>query len=283
MQNVMYHFTDQIAVHIRYLEGDLVPTKPDTIPVFDDSSSFKLTLGSAEISLRTDDLASALNHYVFAAPDAPLKEIEITTTGSTLKIKGRLHSRGDLPFETEGTLAATPEGEVRIHADKVKAAHVPVKRLLDLLDVRISDLINTKKVTGLRADGNDLLLNPGQVFPPPLIQGKITAVRIEGNRIVQVFGKAAAPSEGRSGGNFMAYRGAQLKFGKLTMEDTDLVLMDMDPKDPFDFFLAHYKEQLVAGYTKTTPDFGLRVFMRDFDKLHQPDSHRNPQSRPHSR
>ena len=65
----------------------------------------------------------------------------------------------------------------------------------------------------------------------------------------------------------MAYRGAQLRFGKLTMSDTDLVLIDMDPQDPFDFLFEHYKEQLVAGYTKTTPDFGLCVFMRDFNKV----------------
>jgi hypothetical protein len=34
--------------------------------------------------------------------------------------------------------------------------------------------------------------------------------------------------------------------------------------DPFDFYLDHYKQQLVAGYTKETPSFGLRVFMHDF-------------------
>jgi hypothetical protein len=51
------------------------------------------------------------------------------------------------------------------------------------------------------------------------------------------------------------------------MDDTDLVLLDLDPRDPFDFYLAHYKDELVAGYTKTTPAFGLRVFMRDYNKL----------------
>lgn len=264
----MYHFTDQVAVHIRYLEGDLLPTRLGAIPVFDDSSSFKLNLSSAEISLRIDNLANALNQYVFPAPDAPIKKIEITTNGSTLKIKGRLHSAGDVPFETEGALALTHEGEIRIHAEKVKAGHLPVKGLLDLLGVKISDLIKTRKVTGIRAEENDLVLNPEQVFPPPLIEGKLTEVHIEGNRIVQRFGKAGRPSQPRAGGNFMAYRGGELKFGKLTMDDTDLVLIDMDPNDPFDFYLAHYKEQLVAGYTKTTPDFGLRVFMPDFDKLH---------------
>jgi hypothetical protein len=67
----------------------------------------------------------------------------------------------------------------------------------------------------------------------------------------------------------MAYRGNRLQFGKLMMNDTDMLLIDPDPSDPFDFYLDHYKEQLVAGYTKTTPVFGLQVFMVDYNKLHR--------------
>ena len=67
----------------------------------------------------------------------------------------------------------------------------------------------------------------------------------------------------------MAYRGNRLQFGKLLMTDTDMVLIDPDPRDPFDFYLDHYKDQLVAGYSKTTPSFGLRVYMVDFNKLKQ--------------
>jgi hypothetical protein len=65
----------------------------------------------------------------------------------------------------------------------------------------------------------------------------------------------------------MAYRGNQLRFGKLTMSGADLTLVDMDPNDPFDFYLDHYLQQLEAGYTKITANFGLRVSMKDFDKL----------------
>ena len=50
----------------------------------------------------------------------------------------------------------------------------------------------------------------------------------------------------------------------------------MDPKDPFDFYLDHYRDQLVAGYTKITPAFGLRVFMRDFYKLRRSPSTKTP-------
>ena len=52
------------------------------------------------------------------------------------------------------------------------------------------------------------------------------------------------------------------------MNDADLVLIDMDPNDPLDFYLEHYKEQLSAGYTKITPGSGLRVYIKDYNKLH---------------
>ncbi len=41
----------------------------------------------------------------------------------------------------------------------------------------------------------------------------------------------------------------------------------MDPADPFNFYLDRYNAQLSAGYTKITPSFGLRVFMKDLNKL----------------
>jgi hypothetical protein len=79
----------------------------------------------------------------------------------------------------------------------------------------------------------------------------------------------------------MAYTGAELRFGKLTMSDTDLILIDLDPKDPFDFYLEHYKEQLAAGYTKNTLSSGLRAYFRDYNKLTEKQkSHGAAPSRP---
>jgi len=66
----------------------------------------------------------------------------------------------------------------------------------------------------------------------------------------------------------MAYKNNRLRFDKLLMHDADLILIDMDPNDPLDFFLDHYKEQLSAGYAKLTPDSGLRVYIKDYNKLH---------------
>jgi hypothetical protein len=51
------------------------------------------------------------------------------------------------------------------------------------------------------------------------------------------------------------------------MTDTDLELVDDDPGDPFDFSVDRWNEQLVAGYSKTTADRGLRAHMPDFNDL----------------
>ena len=64
------------------------------------------------------------------------------------------------------------------------------------------------------------------------------------------------------------------------VEKDDLILdPKLDPRDPFDFYLNHYKEQLVAGYTKTTNTFGLRVFMVDYNKLHRTPRRPQPSAR----
>ena len=266
MHNVLYHFTDSISVHIAQLEGELVPTQGNDLPIFDDPNSFTLAIESARISVSTDALANVLNQYAFSAADAPLKGVRVSTEGDKIKLRGRLSSKGDVPFETEGSLSVTEDGKIRVHTEKVKAAHLPVKGLMDLLGESISKLIDTRKVRGVRVHGDDLFLTPSELFPPPHIEGRLSSIVIRGNEIVQEYGSASRPWANLSG-NYMAYRGAQLRFGKLTMSNTDLTLLDLDPQDSFDFYLDHYKDQLVAGYTKITPSFGLRSYFRDYNKL----------------
>src|SRR6185437_10320256 len=267
MRNVMYHYADNIAVHIRRLAGELVPVKGD-LPIFDDKNSFTLHVSQAEMAITPDAMANVLNQYVFASKDAPIKDVSMRIKNGRLDIKGKLHNKGDVSFETESTLSVTPDGKIRRHAEKIKALHLPAKGLMDLFGIEIADLIKNGKVNGVTAEKDDLILDPAQALPPPHIAGKVTAVRLEGNNIVQVFGEPQKYKWANVGvQNYMAYSGNRLKFGKLTMDHTDMVLIDPDPRDPFDFYLDHYRDQLVAGYTRTTPAFGLRVFMVDYNKL----------------
>jgi len=269
MRNVLYHFSDSVVVHIETLNGDVVPTGENKFPVFDDKKSFNIEISSGKIAIDTVSLANVLNSYVFASPTAPLKGISVTIEKNRLKIKGQLHAKGDIPFETDGVLSPTPDGKIRLHTEKIKALHVSVKGLMGLFNVQIADFVKTGKIPGVTTDQNDLILDLSQILPPPHIEGKVTAVRLEGETLVQTFGHPDAKTRYLHFKNYMSYQGNQLRFGRLTMDDADMILIDMDPDDPFDFYLDHYKEQLAAGYTKITPNFGLRVYVKDFNKLHQ--------------
>jgi len=184
-------------------------------------------------------------------------------------VKGKLHDKGDIPFEMEGTLSPTEDGKLQLHGEKIKAMHVPVKGLMDIFGIDMGGLIKEGKVPGVQAQEDDLIRDLEQILPPPHIEGKVVVIRMEGDNIVQIFsGPDAKPMKNIRGGNYMAYKKNRLRFGKLVMNDADLILIDMDLSDPLDFFLDHYKEQLSAGYTKTTMDSGLRVYIKDYNKLH---------------
>ena len=269
MQNVMYHYTGQATVHILHLTGELIPAKSEAAISFDDKHSFILALTSAEISTDCNVLAQVLNQEVFSSPKAPLKNLSIESKNNRLIVKGKFHQKEDVPFEATGTLSANGDGRIRLHSEHLKAGHLPVKGILDLLGIDLAALINTNKVQGISVDKDDILIDPQQVLPPPYIKGKVTAVRIQGNDIVQVFGAPQGTNfAAKQTGNFIALRSGEVHFAKLTIRDGDVTLIDMDPGDPFDFYLDHLPQQIAAGYAKTTPQFGVRVYARDYSKLH---------------
>jgi len=276
MKNVTYHYSEPVAVHIAQLQGELVPTKTGAIVFFDDKNSFNLRLNYAEISISCNTLAQVLNENVFASSDSPIKNLSIESKNNQLIMKGKLPQKADVAFETVGTLSADTDGQIRVHSDHVKAAHLPVKGLMDLLGIDIAGLIDTKKIHGITVEKDDIILDPEQIFPAPHIKGKVAAVHISGNDIVLTFGTPQASNFAvKLPGNYMAFRHSDMQFGKLTMHDADLIMIDMEPRDPFDFFLDHYQDQLVAGYTKSTPQYGLRAYTRDYNKLRP-----RPASRP---
>lgn len=270
IRNVDYHFTGDIWVEIHTLEGELTPTTGHDYPVFDDSKSFDIRIRSAGLAISPDSLANSLNSYVLAGQKAPLKGISIRIEKGQLRVKGRLAKKGEVPFETDGALSATSDGKIRLHSEKIKALHLPVKGLMQFFGIDTGDLVKNGKLPGITADGDDLIMDPAQILPPPHTRGAVKSVRIEGQMIELGFGDtgtAAHAMKVAGAKNYMAFRGNRLAFGKLLMSNADLTLIDSTPNDPFDFMLDHYKEQLAAGYTKISLAFGLRVFMLDYKKL----------------
>lgn len=276
MRNVHFVVAPDVVLRIRRLRGQMVSKKPGPI-LFDDPTSFTIRIASAEVGLTTTDLSSLLNNHIFAYPGAPLKHLVVRASGTQLVQKGVLHKGVDIPFEITTTPDVTAEGLIRLHPSRIKIFGVDGSALMRALHLSLEKMLDLSKAHGVTVHGNDLFLAPDSILPPPSIAGHVTAIRVEGEEVVQTFGTAA---DGARAGplvppdttapNYMFFRGGTLRFGRLLMLDAEMQIVDLDPSDPFEFDISHYNKQLIAGYSRTLPDLGLEVFMRDIDKVGRP-------------
>lgn len=270
MRNVDYHVDPDILLHIRYLRGELVPSRDDKPPVFEDGNSYAMRIQASEIFVDTVSLALLINRQVFGYRRAPIRDLHLAVDGNELIQKGKL---GTLPFTIRSTVSLAPSGEIRLHPVDVKVLGINADGLMDKLGIELDEMVKVQGGRGIRIEENDFILNVAAILPPPRIMGRLSSVELVPGGMIQRFGPADSLPARRFFGdtsqvaNYMAYRGSTIRFGKLTMAGTDLTIVDADPDDQFDFFLGRYHEQLVAGTHRTTPEDGLVVWMPDLSDV----------------
>jgi hypothetical protein len=273
MRNVALHVADGVVLDARTLDGEFISHSKVDPPIFDDPNSYTLKIRSADLSLDAASLTTLLQLGLKARP-SPLRDVKVTFENGELHAAGKIKKGIEVPFSMTATVSAAPDGAMRLHATKLKAIGVPIKGLLDLLGLDVADLMKMPPGSGIRADGDDLLLDTAAMLPPPRTEGKLQRVAVTGNRLtMHMIGDAAPPPRPAtlplpSARNYLYFYGGSVRFGKLTMSDADMQLIDADPSTPFDFFPAHYDDQLVAGYSRNTRRKGLQVFMPDYSRVH---------------
>jgi hypothetical protein len=270
MGHVDFHIDSSVVLRIHSLRGALLRAAPEHPPYLDDKHSFILAIDTARIGITPASLSGLLNRYTFAYRGSPLRKLTVTVKEGHVEQRGLMKG---ISFTMVADLTITPEGDLRLHPTSIKAVGIKVGGLMKFFGLNLEKMVNTSGARGVRIEGNDFLLSPTGLLPPPKVQGRVVAVEVTDTELVQVFGPRPeseahprAPPEPKAP-NYMFFRGGVLRFGKLTMTDTDLLIVDAEPKDRFDFFLDHYNEQLVAGYSRNTPDHGLIVTMPDYAAL----------------
>ena len=271
MRNVDLHVGERAAIRVRRLRGEMVSARSDSPPVLDDTKSFTVRVTSGTVSLSGEALGALLNDRVFAYRGSPLKRLEVKTSGSQVVLRGVMHKGVDIPFETWSSLSLEPDGRVRLRPTRSRILGLNGLKLLGALHTRLDKLLDLRGARGVTAKGNDLYLEPTRILPPPAIEGRLASIAVEGPDVVQtfvtlpddsVFARSVRPDSEAT--NELYFRGGQLRFGKLLMTDTDLQIVDADPRDPFDLYLDRYQRQLVAGTSRTLETQGLRVVMPDY-------------------
>jgi hypothetical protein len=272
MRNVALHLADGVILDVRTLDGEFISRSRTEPPIFDDPGSYTLRMRAASVSLDAASLTNMLRLGLASHP-SPLKDVTVRIENGALHAKGKLQKSVAVPFSMTAAVSATADGMLRLHSTKLKAVGVPVKGLLDLLGLKMDDLLKMPAGSGMRADGDDLLLDTAALMPPPRTEGRLKTVAISGNRLaLTMIGSATPPPRPATlplpgARNYLYFFGGSIRFGKLTMSNADMQLIDANPRDPFDFFPGRYEAQLVAGYSRNTRRKGLQVFMPDYSHV----------------
>jgi len=277
MKNVNLRVAKDAVVGVRLLRGQVMPTQPGGSALLDSTSSFSIRITSGTVAIQSADLGVILNRFVFGYKGSPLRNLKVRTEGNQLVQSGVMHKGVDLKFEIKAALSLTDSGWIRLHPTKVRVLGVNGESLLHALGLRLDDMLDLSKSTAARVKGDDIYLDPTKILPPPAIIGRLTSVRVDGDALVQEF--ATLPDDSLFVGyarpdsaapNYLFFRGGRLRFGRLEMRDTELQILDLDPSDPFDLFLAEYNKQLTAGYSRNRPNLSLQAFFPDYNDLGKP-------------
>jgi hypothetical protein len=252
------------------------PTPAAGIVSFDDPASFDLDVVGASIRLTMAQAQTLMNERVFAYKGSNVHHLELVADGKDLVIHGTLTKGASIPFTMKGSLSLRERRWLVVEANEIKIGAVGVTGLLKAIHVTMQSMIDPPASGQVRVEKNTILIDVLSELPPPHVHGVVSALDCCDRGIGLTLGAAAAAGDSAlrdlvasamAAPNFIAIRRGSLRFGKMTMTDSELDLMDADPSDPFDFFLRDYQCQLAAGEAHTTLQYAWHVRMPDFAKL----------------
>jgi hypothetical protein len=265
--NLRLHQGPDFRVYIRWLRGQLVPARVGATASFDDPESFYLNVSNGVISVNLGDIGNYLNDR---SGSAPLRDISLTGNGDQIKITGKLHKVVTLPVELLGGLTPASNGRVQIHVTKINVLKVPFAAVMGGMHVTLSDVVGSTRVAGMEIVGDDIFLEPQTLLPPPHLRGNLTKVAVRSPDMEAVYGDAKEDVEHvEQWRNFLRLKNGTLRFGRLTMQNADLIMVDLSQDSWFDLDLVNYQAQLVHGYTRMTATQGLQIFMPDYADLNK--------------
>ena len=263
--NLMLRKGPDFRIYVRWLRGDMKRALRNVNPSFDNPDSFFLDIKTGVIRANIGDIAHYLNT---SGVNSPLKNIRLSGNGDQIKMDGTLHKVIPLPIEMIGTISALPPSSIQIHVTKLSVLKIPLKGLLGNFNISLADLFHPKGIAGVQMTGNNISFDTQTMLPPPHIRGQLTKVHIVNPDLEEVYGNAAKDVERvEQWRNFLRFHNGTIDFGKLTMHQVDIIMIDLSNDPWFDLDLAHYQTQLVNGYTHITPQAGLQIFMPDLDEM----------------
>lgn len=256
-KNLIYRFDADIITEMPTLDADIKMKQAGKPFCPDDPEDFVVVIHKCDLGLNKASLDAIFNKYVFNYDGSPLTDIDFTLLDNRLRLSGKLKQGFlSIPFEAEGNMTANGQGQVILTPDIIKANGIRVKSLMGLLGLDIAKFINAREGGGLRIDGNNIIIYPDQLLPPPAIQGFVQSVSVTSKKLVLHFNDRVVRQmptlPDLNAKNWLLFWGGDVLFNSILMRDAKIQLIDSTPQDSMWYYMPLYKEQLAAGSLRIT-------------------------------
>jgi hypothetical protein len=267
-KNVTYRLSKNVTMILEDMNADVLLKDPSMPFVPANKNDYSLQVHYAKVTKNAHSLEALMNDYVFADADSPLKDLKISFKDDRIVMGGKMKKGIWVGFEMEGTLSPTTDGKILMTPKSVKSAGVPVDGLMKLIGLEMSKLMKLKEEKGLVMAGNNIIMDPSKLYPPPTLVGHVSRVSIANNllNIEMNDGKAKPWPTDLPVQNPKA---CVAMWGGDVLINTNLVLnakileLDGQPDTPMVFALDFYREQLEAGYVVSTKSGAMITYLPD--------------------
>ncbi len=280
LNHVRFMLSSSIYADMQYLDGDLIPRQKDDAVDFDRPESFQLNARSAGIGIDARVLEALFNNKVFNYNGSPLRNLSIQFIRDGKSGLPRIFLKGEIylkllwiPFTQVGRLELdTTTNNLVMQMDSIQVlGSIPTLELMNLVHLKLEELVKLPADRGVVIRGNDIILRPFDLFPPPRISGKIDQVKMDAlhNRLLIYMGALQQQGKGKGGNPYASLHitGGVLKFARFYMHHADLLLLDSDAGDEFVFNLPEYIRHVNHGRVEILKNGAVRAVLPDFNDI----------------
>ena len=269
LQNVRFKWSDKVYIDTGNMSVKAVPDVGDVVD-FDHLDAFHLVIQQSVVMLRPEVLEGMFNESVFNYPESRIRglsvKLGIDDSGRRVVVlNGRVNMGVWIPFTMSTRLSVdTATNTLVITVDNVKAFKiVPATKFLRWTPFHLDRLVSIPPNRSLAVDGDRIMVKPFGLFPPPRVNGRMAAVEVDDKVVRLRFAGAPIPAPQSTAQNYVYLRGGIAQFGRFRMYDSDVLVLDRNPGNPFSFSLLHYADLIPRSQVEVHDTRSVRITMPD--------------------
>ena len=268
LQNVRFMWSDRVYIDAGDMALRAVPLEGHFVD-FDDPTSFLTRVQQSVVLVRPDVLEGMFNESVFNYPESKLRGLKVTIREKDgipeVHLKGSINLVTWIPFDMDTRLSVDhATNTMLIDVDRLKVlGFLHATGLIKMKPLNLETLLTLPPNKSMMVRGNTIMVKPFGLFPPPRISGTLADVHVDSTMVRITFAGRALPAPRESGRNYIYLRGGASKFGHFRMVDTDVLIRDQNPSNPFVFSLLRYADLIPKSRVDVANTSSVQVTMPD--------------------